>query len=85
MDITSPRDLAAAIRGRRTTLGLTQADVAVRAGVSRPWLSKVEQGTATAEFGLIIRLLEVLGLTLNLELADTKSRTVDLDAILKDY
>jgi transcriptional regulator with XRE-family HTH domain len=48
MDITSPRDLAVALRGRRTHLGLTQTDVAVRAGVSRPWLSKVEQGKVTA-------------------------------------
>jgi hypothetical protein len=36
-------------------------------------------------FGLIIGLLEALGLTLNLELADTESRTVNLDTILEDY
>jgi HTH-type transcriptional regulator / antitoxin HipB len=85
MDITSPGDLAAAIRGRRTNLGLSQADLAVRAGVSRPWLSKVEAGKASVEFGLIIRLLEALGLTMNLKLADARPGSVDLDAILKDY
>ncbi len=85
MVITSPRDLAAAVRGRRASLGLSQAELALRAGVSRPWLSKVEAGKTKAEFDLIIRLLDTLGMTLRLDVADSKAASVNLDAILKDY
>ena len=88
MKIGSPRDLAAAVRGRRASLGLSQADLAKRAGVSRPWLSNVEAGKPTAEFGRIIRLLDALGLSLHLDLTSsdiTGADTVDLDALLSEY
>lgn len=90
MKINSAGDLAAAVRGRRISLGLSQADLAARAGVSRPWLSKVEAGKPTVEFGLVIRLLDTLGLSL--DLAESGSRegsptaaSVDLDALLDEY
>jgi y4mF family transcriptional regulator len=85
MKINSTRDLAAAVRGRRSDLGLSQADLAKRAGVSRPWLSDVEAGKPTAEFGRIIRLLDALGLSLRLEVTRDDAGTVDLDALLTDY
>jgi len=85
MKITSARDLAAAVRGRRLSLGLSQADLAGRARVSRPWLSEVEAGKPTAEFGRIIRLLDTLGIGLHLEVAGDEATTVDLDAHLIDY
>jgi HTH-type transcriptional regulator/antitoxin HipB len=90
MKIGSPRDLAAAVRGRRASLGLSQADLAKRAGVSRPWLSNVEAGKPTAEFGRIIRLLDALGLSLHLDIASmdltgAETATIDLDALLSEY
>lgn len=85
MKITSARDLAAAVRGRRIALALSQAELAKKAGVSRPWLSKVEAGKPTAEFGLIVRLLEALGLTLQLTDGGKDTTTVDLDSLLDDY
>ena len=90
MKIGSPRDLAAAVRGRRASLGLSQADLAKRAGVSRPWLSNVEAGKPTAEFGRIIRLLDALGLSLHLDLTSlditgAETATIDLDALLSEY
>ncbi|MGH8997247.1 MAG: helix-turn-helix domain-containing protein [Acidimicrobiales bacterium] len=85
MHINSPKDLAAAVRGRRLSLGLSQAELARRASVSRPWLSKVEAGKPTAALSLIIRLLDVLGLGLQLEGKDSRVRAIDLDAILEDY
>jgi HTH-type transcriptional regulator/antitoxin HipB len=85
--IITTRDLAAAIRGRRFALGLTQADVAARVGVSRPWLSQIEAGKPTANIGLVIRLLDALGL--QLEVTDRPPRaddsTTDLDALLDEY
>jgi HTH-type transcriptional regulator/antitoxin HipB len=90
--ITSIRDVAAAVRGRRQTLGLTQADVARRARVSRQWISEFESGKPTAELGLVIRLLDALGLYLSVEPHDAKEgpqpavvRTVDLDALLDEH
>jgi len=90
MKITSTQDLAASVRGQRQNLGLTQAELATRAGVSRPWLSEVEAGKPTAEFGKVIRLLDALGLTLELVASgpgmdDAAAQSVDLDAILDEY
>ena len=91
--ITSIRDVAAAVRGRRHALGLSQADVALRAGVSRPWVSEFESGKPTAELRLVIRLLDALGLRISLDERDADarvsrpptSRAVDLDALLDEY
>lgn len=90
--INSIRDLAAAARGRRQRLGLSQAEVARRAGVSRAWLSMFEAGKPTAELGLAIRLLDALGLRLAVDDQDRPSddrpgpsAPVDLDALLDAY
>lgn len=62
MIVSNARDLGLLIRHRRDELGLTQAEVASRSGVSRQWLIQVEQGKGTAEFDRVIRLLRVIGL-----------------------
>jgi HTH-type transcriptional regulator/antitoxin HipB len=90
MKIATTRDLAAAVRGSRQTLGLTQAELAARAGVSRPWVSEVETGKPTAELGKVLRLLDALGLILELVpsgpgVDDAPTPSVDLDAILDEY
>lgn len=66
MRVRSTADVAAAIRGRRQDYGLSQAQLAQRSGVSRKWISEFEMGKDTAEFALVIRVLETLGLGLNL-------------------
>jgi HTH-type transcriptional regulator/antitoxin HipB len=78
------------VRGRRIELALNQQDLASRAGVSRKWVYELEAGKATAEFGLILRVLDVLGLALDLSSAgdastSPKDATVDLDALLDEY
>jgi len=91
--VNSIRDVAAAARGRRLELGLSQSELATRARVSRQWISEFESGKPSAELGLVIRLLDALGLRLNIdELAGStrghqppRSETVDLDALLEDY
>ena len=91
--INSIHDLAAAARGRRVDLGLSQADLAARARVSRSWINEFEAGKPSAELGLVIRLLDALELDLSLvargddERGDRPPRheTVDLDALLDDY
>lgn len=88
--ISSIRDIAATVRGRRLDLGLSQTEVAARARVSRQWLSRFETGAPTAELGLVMRLLAALGLDVSLQ-APNASETpaargpVDLDALLDEY
>lgn len=62
MIIRTPADLGAAIRAGRRALGLGQADLAARVGVRRQWVLKIEAGKSTAELGLVLRTLNVLGL-----------------------
>ena len=90
--INSIRDLVAAARGRRKSLGWTQSELADRAHVSRQWISEFEAGKPTAELGLTIRLLDALDLRLTLDTGEERqpareqgAMTVDLDAVLDDY
>lgn len=92
MFITTPRDLGAAIRDRRKQLGLGQAELAARAGVSRQWLIQVEGGKPGVAVGLLLRLLNTLELRLRLDapvhaggfgqdLPDTPDPTAILDRL----
>jgi len=68
------------------TLGLSQTEAASRARVSRQWVSEFEAGKATAEMGLVLRLLAALDLDLHVQQrAPSRSGAVDLDALLDDY
>jgi hypothetical protein len=58
--------------------------------VSTLWISEFESGKPTAELGLVMRLLDVLGLRLALDERGGDDRPqplepVDLDALLDDY
>ncbi|NLT72050.1 MAG: helix-turn-helix transcriptional regulator [Verrucomicrobiaceae bacterium] len=67
MNIRSARELGALIRSRRQRCGWTQAKLAEKAGVSALWISQLERGKSSAQFGLILRTLQNLGLTLLIE------------------
>jgi y4mF family transcriptional regulator len=88
--IHSIRDLAAVVRGRRKDLGISQAALAERAGVSRKWIYEFESGKPTAEFGLLLRVLDALGLELDVS-AGSASPTADrharelLDVLIDDH
>ena len=55
-------DAGAALRARRTEMGLSQAAVATRAGVSREWLNEVENGKSRFDFQLYLSACDALGL-----------------------
>ncbi|MBV9040759.1 MAG: helix-turn-helix transcriptional regulator, partial [Acidimicrobiia bacterium] len=76
MRARSSIDIATAIRSRRLELGLSQASVADRAGVSRKWVSEFESGKPTAELGTLLRVLDALGLLLEVRSVgrDAKAR-----------
>lgn len=86
--INSPASLGNTVRGRRTERGWTQAHLAERAGVSRWWLIQLEAGRHRAEFGLVLRVLEAVGLALQAipdERLPRATGEIDLDTLLEDY
>jgi len=91
MSARSIRDVAAAVRGRRHDLGISQVELASRAGVSRKWISEFEAGKSTAEFGLVLRVLDALALSLELRDASSTQEgssdrgAVDLDLLLSRF
>lgn len=61
MRFRTPEDLGILLRERRTALGLSQAALAERVGVSRQWIVDLEQGKPRLEIGLVLRTAEALG------------------------
>jgi y4mF family transcriptional regulator len=59
-------DLGRAIKDARLEVGLTQQQLAERAGISRAWLARVEAGHRKAEIEYLMRTVAALGLSLAL-------------------
>ena len=59
--------LGAELRRLRTTAGLTQQQLADRAGVSRRWIGLCEKGHPGAELGNLMRVMRALGLSARFE------------------
>jgi HTH-type transcriptional regulator/antitoxin HipB len=92
--VLTVQSIRTAALGRRRELGLSQAQLAERVGVSRKWLSEFERGKATAELGLVLRVLDSLDLQVTIasnvegDRAHATGRVsppIDLDALLEDY
>jgi HTH-type transcriptional regulator / antitoxin HipB len=84
MRVSSIRDVSAAVRGRRRDLGLSQAKLADRAGVSRKWVSEFEAGKPGVELGHVLAVLDELGLVMDIRGSSEDTPRVDLDAILEE-
>jgi HTH-type transcriptional regulator/antitoxin HipB len=67
MIIRRPEDLAAAVKAARQEMSLTQGDLASRVEVDRQWVYRLESGEPGVSLGLVLRALNVLGLTLNID------------------
>jgi transcriptional regulator with XRE-family HTH domain len=88
LTIGSIHDVAAAVRGRRMDLGMSQAELAKRTGVSRKWIYEFEAEKPTAECGLLLRVLDALALGIELTPRDRKAEAavdLDLDAVIDEY
>jgi HTH-type transcriptional regulator/antitoxin HipB len=85
MQVKNSKEVGALVREHRLRLKLSQAQLAQRIGVSRPWVILLEQGKRTAQMGLVLRTLDVLGLSLEIgpKASMPKSGGVDLDKLLK--
>ena len=80
MRIDNPDNLGRYLRDERHRLGLSQEDVAARAGTSRRWLSDLEGGKVTVEVGLVLKVIFVLDLMMEIRPAPTPE--IDLDDLL---
>lgn len=68
--VYTPASLGAAIRHYRHEAGLSQAELAERAGLNRTYLSDLEQGRETEQVKRILRVLKQLGVRMSVEKAD---------------
>src|SRR5687768_3865157 len=88
MRVRTPGELGAVIKDRRKVLRLDQATLAERVGVSRQWIVGIEGGKPRADMGLVLRMLDALGLCLRVDdggLVDSPAAHVevpDIDAIV---
>lgn len=58
--LNRPADVGAALAALRRSLGMTQGELAERASVTRKWISEMENGKATAQVGVLCRVLGAL-------------------------
>ncbi len=59
--VRSPEDLGRAVGELRRARGLTQAQAATNAGISRDWLAQLERGRQSRSFSIMLRLIRRLG------------------------
>ena len=83
MRVGNAGDLGRHLRERRRAAGFTQQQLAERADVSRRWLSGLEAGKPSAEIGLVLRVVEALGLYADIRPAPQPD--IDLDAYLETF
>ena len=83
MRLNNTRDLGLYVRDRRRRLGITQADLAASAQVSRRWLSDLEAGKPTAEVGLVFKVLHALDVALDTSPVEWGLGDIDLDDVLR--
>jgi HTH-type transcriptional regulator/antitoxin HipB len=62
--LKNPTEIGALIRARRQALGMDQAELAEKVGVSRLWINQVERGKPGAGIGLVLRTLTAVGVDL---------------------
>lgn len=68
MIIRTPRDIGLLIKEGRARSGLSQAALAEKINSTQTWISWIENGKPTAEIGLVLQTLGVLGVTMDFQL-----------------
>lgn len=81
-DAGTPIELGRAVQRARAKLGLTQAEAAQRAGVSRRWFIELERGHGNAQVGKVLAALHALGLTLEVVPHEVPKGRSELDDII---
>jgi HTH-type transcriptional regulator/antitoxin HipB len=81
--IQTSKAFGSAVRRVRKDRGLSQAELAARAGVGRPWLSELETGKRTAELGRALSVLSALDLAVTfVPQSGADGPTLDLGQII---
>ncbi len=65
MLIKTPADIGALIKDARLKAGLSQHDLAQMLKTSQGWVSEIERGKPTAELGMVLKAINVLGINLD--------------------
>lgn len=68
LPIRSVSDLGLAVRAVRKQQGLRQDDTAGGAGVGHVFLRDVERGKETVQLGLVLKVLDELGIQLSIDI-----------------
>lgn len=68
LPIRSVSDLGLAVRAVRKQQGLRQDDTAGSAGVGHVFLRDVERGKETVQLGLVLKVLDELGIQLSIDI-----------------
>lgn len=63
----SPAELGAAIRERRSQLGITQDELAISIDVNRKVVGQLENGKETVHVGIVLRAANAVGLNVGVE------------------
>ncbi len=66
----TPEELGRLVRQRRKTSALRQQELAALAGVGSRFVCELENGKATLELGRVLRVMETLGLELEIRERD---------------
>ncbi len=81
--IQTSKAFGSEVRRARKDQGLSQAALAERAGVGRPWLSELETGKRTVELGRALAVLNALGLAISFApIASSSGGSIDLEQII---
>ena len=67
MHIRTALELGAFLRDLRRKRGIDQGTLARQVGVSRQWIVAIEKGKPRAPIGLVLRTLNTLGVSLDVE------------------
>lgn len=62
--VTDAATLGAALRRTRKALKISQEELSLQSGMSRPTIRAIEAGKETAHVGLVLQLCRDLGLTI---------------------
>lgn len=74
-------NVAATVRHARTRAGLSQAELAMKAGTSQPALARYETGVALPTIPTLERLLSGCGQRLELRTSDANDRTASASSV----
>lgn len=67
MHVKSATELGEAIRDARKAQGLRQGELALAAGTGRRFIVELERGKSTAQVGQVLRVIQALGLSVDLQ------------------